>query len=153
MAKDRQLSPYAQKLLDPRWQKQRLEILNRDKWACQICFDSESTLHVHHRWYQQGCDPWDYPPECLVTLCETCHEFESDHRRAMEQLLISALQKHYFSGDVETLACAFGRSEPPHVPSVFMSAIVHAIETQDGQQALLDMYFKHLQERQAKQDQ
>ena len=45
---------YAEKLKDPRWQKKRLEILERDAWVCQKCFDTKSTLHVHHRIYNGG---------------------------------------------------------------------------------------------------
>lgn len=33
-------------------------------------------LHVHHRYYDEGKDPWDYPSEALVTLCKDCHEYE-----------------------------------------------------------------------------
>ena len=39
-------SEYSQKLKDPRWQKKRLQILERDEWNCQICHDNESTLVV-----------------------------------------------------------------------------------------------------------
>lgn len=39
---------YSEKLKDPRWQKKRLEILNRDEFACRFCGDNKSTLNVHH---------------------------------------------------------------------------------------------------------
>lgn len=68
---------YAEKLKDPRWQKKRLEILQRDNWACQKCDSKENTLHVHHRIYLPGCNPWEYPDGYLVTLCELCHTDES----------------------------------------------------------------------------
>lgn len=68
---------YSEKLRDPRWQKKRLLILERDDWTCQLCLDNKSTLHVHHRWYLSGREPWDYPDAGLVTLCETCHETET----------------------------------------------------------------------------
>lgn len=32
-------SDYSQKLLDPRWQRKRLEILQRDDFTCQVCSD------------------------------------------------------------------------------------------------------------------
>ncbi len=66
-------SAYGQKLLDPRWQRLRLEILNRDEWQCQACGDFESTLHVHHIEYKFGRDPWDYSPEELISYCADCH--------------------------------------------------------------------------------
>jgi len=65
---------YQEKLKDPRWQKRRLEILQRDSWTCVGCAGTEKTLHVHHFWYEDNLDPWEYPDRCLVTLCESCHE-------------------------------------------------------------------------------
>jgi hypothetical protein len=31
-------------------------------------------LHVHHKYYQKGIYPWQYPDEALTTLCWHCHE-------------------------------------------------------------------------------
>lgn len=64
---------YSQKLRDPRWQKKRLQILERDGWKCRACGDAENNLQVHHVVYRK-IDPWDYPDECLQTLCCDCHE-------------------------------------------------------------------------------
>ena len=64
---------YSDKLKDPRWQKKRLEILNRDNFTCTLCLDKESTLNIHHLKYTGN--PWDTPNECLITLCEDCHSF------------------------------------------------------------------------------
>jgi len=69
---------YAEKLRDPRWQKKRLEIFERDGWACKCCGAASETLHVHHRRYLFGREPWDNPQSDLVTLCETCHALEPD---------------------------------------------------------------------------
>lgn len=64
---------YHDKLLDPRWQRRRLQILLRDDFTCQECLDNKKTVHVHHKVYKFGLDPWDYPDEDLITLCEDCH--------------------------------------------------------------------------------
>jgi hypothetical protein len=69
---------YAKLLRDPRWQKLRLQILERGGWTCQSCGDSSSTLHVHHLLYHYGSKPWEYIPELLLTLCEDCHERETE---------------------------------------------------------------------------
>lgn len=62
---------YAEKLRDPRWQKVRLQIFERDGWICRICGADKRTLVVHHLAY---CgEPWDAPPDRLVTLCQQCH--------------------------------------------------------------------------------
>ena len=65
---------YAEKLTDPRWQKKRLEILERDGWKCVACGDHKKTLHVHHGYYERGLDPWDYSSDTLWTLCVDCHD-------------------------------------------------------------------------------
>ena len=70
---------YQEKLKDPRWQKKRLEILERDEWLCQNCMDDERTLHVHHTRYSAG-DPWDCPDDYLITLCESCHMVEESDK-------------------------------------------------------------------------
>lgn len=69
---------YSEKLRDPRWQKRRLEILNRDGWACQFCGDKTNTLHVHHYFYHAGMEPWESTELDLVTLCESCHDYAED---------------------------------------------------------------------------
>jgi hypothetical protein len=68
------MSSYWEKLRDPRWQKKRLQILERDRWACVRCGDTTTTLNVHHGYYERGLDPWDYGDYSLWTLCEPCHE-------------------------------------------------------------------------------
>ena len=62
------------KYKDPRWQKKRLEIMERDNFTCQSCGDTESTLNVHHTYYEKGKKPWEYPDVTLITWCENCHK-------------------------------------------------------------------------------
>lgn len=64
---------YQTKLQDPRWQKNRLLVLERDGWSCTKCEDDSTTLHVHHIKYESGKEPWDYPLSNFVTLCADCH--------------------------------------------------------------------------------
>lgn len=66
---------YAEKLLDPRWQKKRLEILNRDNFTCQYCNDKEKTLMVHHTYYEKNKEPWEATNDHLITLCSDCHKY------------------------------------------------------------------------------
>ncbi len=35
--------------------------------------DKRYFLHVHHKYYILSKNPWDYPEEALVTLCNWCH--------------------------------------------------------------------------------
>jgi len=65
---------YAEKLKDPRWQKKRLGILERDGWKCMACGDKEKTLNVHHIFYLPKKEPWEIPDGFLITFCEDCHK-------------------------------------------------------------------------------
>jgi hypothetical protein len=66
---------YSELLKDPRWQRKKTEILQRDGFKCKLCGDGETTLHVHHKRYKNGRSPWQYKDEELITLCECCHKF------------------------------------------------------------------------------
>jgi hypothetical protein len=100
------MKTYSDKLKDPRWQKKRLEIFERDGWECQVCGDKKATLAVHHRDYVFGKEPWDYPNSSLVTLCEHCHE-EEFGRAEIEQGIIRALRKHFLTNDLSIIEDAF----------------------------------------------
>ena len=65
---------YAEQLKHPEWQRKRLEILQRDNFVCQKCFEPDKTLHVHHKHYRKGAKVWEYEDHVLVSLCEACHE-------------------------------------------------------------------------------
>ena len=82
---------YAEKLKDPRWQKKRLEILQRDGFSCWWCGDKETTLHVHHTEYIGG-NPWETPDIFLTTVCQDCHEIEHLNFTPLERLLIDTFR-------------------------------------------------------------
>lgn len=68
---------YEEKLSDPRWKMKREKILDRDGHKCQWCGRTDR-LQVHHKYYMKYPDgrfaePWDYPDDKLITLCEDCH--------------------------------------------------------------------------------
>lgn len=125
---------YSKKLLDPRWQRRRLEILQRDNWQCQICHNEEATLNVHHRWYVG--EPWEAPDAALVTLCEDCHKQESDTRMEAQDQLLKSLKRVLWSHDfihlerlmlkmakceameVQLTALAWFLSDPEHVSKI-----------------------------------
>lgn len=70
----KQAGTYLELLKDSRWQKRRLEVFLRDKWACLRCGRTDLTLHVHHKKYTGM--PWEAPGEDLETICEKCHRNE-----------------------------------------------------------------------------
>lgn len=65
---------YLNKLQDKRWQEKRQRILERDKHTCRKCQTSGIELHVHHLFYIECTEPWDYEDYLLITLCKECHE-------------------------------------------------------------------------------
>lgn len=93
-------SNYSKKLRDPRWQKKRLEIMQRDTFACRKCGDTKSELHVHHIHYLKGKELWEVPNESLVTLCRSCHEGIESLKQDISPLLV----QWSFSACVWTLA-------------------------------------------------
>ncbi len=88
---------YAEQLLDPRWQKVRLRVMNRDKWKCRVCNDDRKQLQVHHLFY---CGmAWEIDTKWLVTVCDSCHKkLEDDkykHVEYTEKDLKRLLKTHY----------------------------------------------------------
>jgi hypothetical protein len=65
---------YSELLRDPRWQRKRLEILQRSDFSCEECEATDQTLNVHHKLYRKGAQPWEYEAHELQALCEECHE-------------------------------------------------------------------------------
>jgi len=43
-------------------------------FECENCGSKEDTLHVHHRIYHKGREPWEYEDHELDVLCEHCHQ-------------------------------------------------------------------------------
>lgn len=138
---------YLEKLRDPRWQKLRLKVLERDEWCCQRCFDSTSTLHVHHRNYVPGQDPWDSPSDSLVTLCESCHTEEIEMQSEVDQRLLRALRSKFFYRELIGIAAAIEEMPIEHTPDVVASVYEWALSTTEVQRTLIEMYFEFLRER------
>lgn len=106
---------YRQKLLDPRWQKKRLQVLERDNWTCRMCGATEKTLHVHHVHYSKMSEgPWDYEDSSLVTLCGDCHELESEELKWAMPFLIGNIAEAgiWNAGLMALLADAFATPYP-----------------------------------------
>lgn len=89
---------YSEKLKDPRWQRKRLEVMEAAGFHCEMCDAEDRTLHVHHKEYIKGREPWEYESSELQCLCEQCHEtthkLKRDIKFALSEMGI---------GDVETV--------------------------------------------------
>ncbi len=86
---------YYDDLKSPKWQKKRLEILDKHFFSCQECQTESKQLHVHHMWYESGKKAWDYPDQCYKVLCEDCHnEFHKTKLRIEKYLSTTDLAFH-----------------------------------------------------------
>ena len=82
------MKTYSELLHDPRWQKKRLKVLDRDGFECTICGEAPADgLNVHHSYYIKGRDPWKYPMESLWTVCNNCHGEASNTNLAMRVIV------------------------------------------------------------------
>jgi 5-methylcytosine-specific restriction endonuclease McrA len=107
---------YKEKLLDPRWQKKRLEVFERDSFKCQHCEDEQSTLHIHHTYYEYGKEIWDYEIESLITLCESCH---SEHTRASRHIKNNLKNLHsYWLYEIEDIILYCSKMNPNELREV-----------------------------------
>ena len=137
------MTEYQQKLRDPRWQKKRLQILERDNWTCQKCTDTEATLVVHHRRYCGKTDPWDYDDYDLVTLCEPCHKEEYATWAEAEDTLILGAKLRLWSTDAWGLGHSI-RCMRTELPSVLIMELVSwLLKDVSAQQLLTRAYEQH----------
>lgn len=92
---------YAEKLKDPRWLElknafTRFKISERnnpdDPYSCEDCGEeprSVESMHVHHRRYTEGKEPWQYAYKDLRLICAKCHEhIHASERRARTLILM-----------------------------------------------------------------
>jgi len=99
---------FAKQYKDPRWQRKRLEVMQRDEFKCRMCGSGENDgtpLNVHHSYYEHGKKPWEYPKNSLVTACEECHGNFHYWKNILLQEM-ARLTKSQFNGLVKFLYCA-----------------------------------------------
>jgi hypothetical protein len=97
---------YKEQLKSPKWQKKRLDIMQRDNFTCQICGTTEKQLHVHHLKYEPGCNIWEYFDSHLITLCDDCHRKEHGHGfedHSIENALYELRQSGYTNFEISSL--------------------------------------------------
>jgi hypothetical protein len=100
---------YFELLKDPRWQKKRLEIMQRDGFKCRKCGANQLTLNVHHVIYAYGVEPWKYPDMAFLTLCEPCHDGENTQNAKVLTCYLHDIG--LFADDLVRLAGAIGRDK------------------------------------------
>lgn len=93
---------YKEFLKDGRWQRKRLEIMERDDFKCKQC-GATNDLQVHHLRYFNGRKPWEYSNEDLVTLCGKCHRNAHEHQEEFKTTFINIKEHESFSAFCERL--------------------------------------------------
>jgi len=131
---------YQQKLLDPRWQKKRLEILSRDDFTCQSCFSKVDTLHVHHRIYQAG-DPWDTQDIYLISLCDNCHAHETNNLKFSSDSFTKILKSRFFSYEIDAIAEGFAEMPREYPSDVLSEVIKYSFSDETALESMVNMYF------------
>ncbi len=101
------MSEYSEKLKDPRWQKKRLEIFERDDWTCKKCKKNNKSLVVHHFEYEYGKKPWEYANNDLETLCFECHEEEHQAEKIFKNIISNINKTGIFYTDLLDFICLF----------------------------------------------
>lgn len=95
------MATYSELLKRHEWHKRREEIMRLAGWKCEDCgrclrgcdrceyHDDGFVDHLeaHHRYYQRGKMPWDYPDIAFLCLCRECHQ----ERTLREEVLKIAL--------------------------------------------------------------
>ena len=113
---------YSEQIKHPKWQKKRLEILNRDKFRCW-CGEKEKTLHVHHRYYETGLKIWEYPDEALVTLCIDHHV--EWHKDKLEIDKLISKKFHYDLDEIKEIIELL--DEVPHIHIMYVKNYLHSM--------------------------
>ena len=54
-------------------QQKIIQLANENRMS-EFVWRNLKVLHVHHQYYRDGWNPWEYPNDALKTLCWKCHE-------------------------------------------------------------------------------
>jgi len=132
---------YIERLKNPKWQKLRLDVMQRDNFMCIACGDRESTLNVHHKYYKKNFEPWDYPKESLVTLCQQCHEREEKYKQYFDELFFR-FKEIFLNTDAEIIHSLLDyiRDEMDEEPLTVFYLICELIYDKDKFKELINYY-------------
>lgn len=87
---------YKTQLKHPKWQKKRLEIMQRDNFKCTICGCDDKQLHIHHLYYLPNTKIWDYDNEGMKTVCYEHHEILTNELGKLSGLIAFEILKNQF---------------------------------------------------------
>jgi len=117
---------YAEKLKDPRWEKRRIEILERDDYKCQLCGERDKMLNVHHKYYESN-DPWDYVDCMLITYCEECHKKQHEAIDTIREHLVTHFLRRFHPEDILKIIAVLCSNKEQY-SSNFTDGLCYAME-------------------------
>ena len=140
---------YAEKLQDPRWQKKRTQILNRDNFTCKLCGNTKQRLDVHHHLYEKGKDPWEYSDDVLDTYCKTCHKLVEFIKKSTPSVsVVKTFYKKHVENTLLVYVICMNKSKPilvvytiyhdnliehlVHIPSSVINIVSSLLNMQDN---------------------
>ena len=104
---------------DPRWQKKRLQIMERDGFKCKSCQAEHIPLNVHHKVpYRANAKPWEYKDDELITICEDCHKKITEVRRECNEIVAKNTNIIEYSYDFLSVLCQLDKMNPYEIESV-----------------------------------
>ena len=130
---------YFEKLKDPRWQKRRLDIFTRDDYECVSCGSKDKTLTVHHKYYDNNLEPWEYENDSLITLCIDCHEGEQGYSKLIHPWFNKEFKTKFSTYDLEVLTNALEKVKSKYTMSELAQIISEVFDNKKKQ----DYLFKH----------
>jgi hypothetical protein len=126
------MANYQKLLLDPRWQKKRLQILERDEWTCRMCGCTEYTLHIHHEKYAN--EPWNVDDNFLKTVCKYCHtilEISKDNNDTVFHIekarRIKSIKFNVFVKNRDAELCVLFYDFTDDIPTMFFGVTKEAV--------------------------
>lgn len=76
---------YRDQLKSPEWKQFSRRMREEKGGFCHACKMAHKVMHVHHKAYEKGREPWAYKSHEVTLLCEDCHkmmhELLNDFRR------------------------------------------------------------------------
>lgn len=120
----------------------RLKILERDQFTCQSCGDDKRTLHVHH--FEYSKNPWESSEHDLITLCDSCHEWETGKDSHYKAWAKFARANMFSTVAIETFI--IGVTNNFKSPNEVIEAFNFLMSTKEGQDMIMRLYEKYLED-------
>lgn len=116
---------YRRKLDTPQWRQFAAATKQRRGGGCQCCKRTDLGLHVHHIFYENGREPWEYGDDEVVVLCPPCHKEMHEQLKKFRKYVFGRMTPRILQIVNGSLAVAFEKYEP----LVFAHALAEFVST------------------------